>query len=217
MKYPNGRILVFARTPVLGEVKTRLQPELGEQGCLELHQALVVNAVSTAYESKLAPVEVWHTGKGSHPFWFQLQQKYEIEFSEQSGEDLGQRMLQAASSHLSAADSNELDWMIIVGSDCPEIDDEYLAGAAARLEAGEDIVIGPAEDGGYVLVGLRRAFGFLFADIDWGTERVLSQTLKAADDKNCQVRQLKILRDLDDFSDYQHFQARYSWTDSYRF
>ena len=87
--FENGRLLVFARTPEMGKVKTRLQPELGEQGCYQLHERLVSLAIETAVESKIAPVEVWHTGNPEKAFWQEKAREHSFVLREQQGSDLG--------------------------------------------------------------------------------------------------------------------------------
>lgn len=207
-----GKILVFARTPQLGQVKTRLKTTLGDEGCLALHKKLASNTVRMAAEANLADVEVWHTGSTEHACWQDLSQRYDITLREQCGGDLGARMLNAATTVLSndEAPTDKLpQWAIIIGSDCPEIDKEYLSKAITHLESGSSVVVGPAVDGGYVLIGLSNKdsdkFSCLFGGIEWGSETVLQQTLERAAENDLSPQLLDALRDLDDEDDWHYF------------
>lgn len=191
----NGKILIFARTPQLGSVKTRLQPVLGEEGCYKLHSELVEIVVRTAVQAEVAPVEVWHTGQIDHSLWQALKSDLAIGLVEQKGDDLGERLFNAASAYLSGAEP--WDWIIIIGSDCPAVDADYLSKAVKALQSGEELVIGPAQDGGYVLLGFRRVHEFLFRNIPWGTGEVLEKTLTLAEKNQCPVHLLNPLRDID--------------------
>ena len=202
-----GKCFVFARTPELGKVKTRLQPLLEDSGCLALHEELVERSISTVVASELAPVEIWHTGNGDHPFWRQQASVYPLTFSAQCAGGLGERMVDAFSKGF-ADPQGAPDWIILMGSDCPELTTAYLCKAAEALERGEQCVIGPAEDGGYVLIGLRAPVARLaplFAGISWGGPQVLAQTLEAARLHDCSVFLLDTLRDLDVEEDFFYF------------
>lgn len=202
--YPNGKILVFAKTPERSKVKTRLQPVLGEEGCYQLHKQLVTNTLKTVVRAKIAPIEVWHTGNATHPFWSQLNEQYILSLKQQRGRDLGERMHGAFVDVLNSPVS-KVDWTIIIGADCPEIDAAYLANAAAMLESGKSAVVGPAEDGGYVLLGLGHPHSFLFDGIPWGTSSVLEKTLSKAAQNDCDIYQMRSLRDLDNEEDLRYF------------
>lgn len=211
MTYENGKILVFARTPERGSVKTRLQPLLGEEGCYKLHKSLVSGTLKTVSTANLAAVEVWHTGNPECDFWQQQGGRYSFVLKEQQGFDLGERM-SAAFSRTFGNDSlmpasEKPEWAILIGSDCPEISADYLAEAACLLQSGEPVVIGPAEDGGYVLIGLRQPKEYLFDGIHWGTCSVLDETLNNASKHHCKVHLMKPLRDLDVEEDLAYFRG----------
>ena len=208
----SGRILIFARTPELGKVKTRLQPVLGEEGCYQLHSQLVSSVVRTAVQSEVAPVDVWHTGNAEHVLWRSLVSEFPISLNEQNGDELGERMLNAASTALMHPEPS--DWLILIGSDCPEIDRSYLLKAMQILDSGTELVIGPALDGGYVLLGFRRINAFLFHDIPWGTGQVLVRTLAIAEQNACPVQLLKPLRDIDTADDLPFYDGEILSTNS---
>lgn len=189
-------------------MKTRLQPVLGEEGCYKLHSKLVDHVVRSAAQAEVAPVEVWHTGNTEHRLWQNLKTELPIQFFEQKGLDLGERLSDAASTRLAGSES--VDWIIVIGSDCPAVDRDYLSKAAEALDSGQELVIGPAEDGGYVLLGFRRAHEFLFQDIPWGTGQVLEKTLAIASENACHVHLLNSLRDIDVAEDLAFYHDQFS-------
>ena len=168
-RYPNARILFFARAPVAGRVKTRLQPVLGEAGALALHQELIRFGWQQLAQSALAPLQLWTSGVGGEAFFNQLEGGANIH--RQVGRDLGERMHHASSEALLTA-----ELVVIVGADCPSVDAGYVEQAMALLAAGAPVVLGPAEDGGYVLVGLRAPTAAVFHDINWGQAGVMQQS-----------------------------------------
>lgn len=193
--YPRARILVFAREPVAGKVKTRLQASLGPEGCLRLYQALLARAVALAERESVAPWQLWVSSNPNHKYFVSLCNKSDIYL--QNGPDLGARMDHASRSVLG---QEQVDSVLIIGSDCPLLTPDYLARALAALEQHE-LVLGPAEDGGYVLIGLRRPQAGLFRGLDWGTERVLEQTLAIAAELGLSTALLPVLWDVDSAAD----------------
>jgi len=170
-KYSNCRILVFAKAPIKGRVKTRLTPTLSQDQALELHCALVSHQLRKIRGYHLAPLELWVTGSPDCGLFTEHCAEEEIYL--QSGDDLGQRMSNAAKSALTRSDR-----IVIVGTDCPSIDKSYLCQALTSLGSATDVIIGPALDGGYVLIGLCNVEESLFTHIDWGSAVVLQDTLE---------------------------------------
>ena len=107
---------------------------------------------------------------------------------------------------LTSALADGANQAIIIGTDCPLMSPAYIAQAESALETA-DVVLGPAEDGGYVLIGCKRAEPALFRDIDWGTDQVLEQTLRAASQAQRSVAVLDTLWDVDRPEDWQRFLA----------
>lgn len=174
MNFKDSIILVFAKTPVMGQVKTRLETVLGQQGALALHKALMEKVVNTVKECDLSAMELWVSSNKNHEYFVSLCNSMNIaekDIHEQRGDDLGARMAHAAADALQRA-----DYVILLGADCPSVDAEYLHQALQLLEGGEDIVFGPAEDGGYVLLGLRLVAAEIFTEIPWGTAEVMQLT-----------------------------------------
>jgi rSAM/selenodomain-associated transferase 1 len=166
----NCAVSVFARAPVAGAVKTRLIPAIGAEGAAALHARLVRHSLAIAVEANLGPVSLCCDPVASHPFFTGCAREFGVALHVQQGADLGARMAAALRAAL-----EEAAGAIVIGSDCPSLTADDLRRAAAALAA-HDAVLGPAEDGGYVLVGLRRSLPALFDDIEWGTSSVLEQT-----------------------------------------
>ena len=171
-RHPDARILVFAKAPRAGTVKTRLIPALGPEGAAALHRLLTTHTVATLSRSRLAPLTLCVTPDVDDDFLRALARRAGMALEAQVDGDLGRRM--AAALRRAQTESEQV---LLVGTDCPNLDELYLGAALAALESGVDVVLGPAEDGGYVLIGLSRPVDErLFKDIDWGTDRVLEQT-----------------------------------------
>ena len=156
-------IIVFAKAPLPGAAKTRLAPAVGEWRAARLHAWLVRHAVRTALAADCGEVQLHATRR--HSFFRGLP----VAFRLQRGGDLGERMYHALSRNPGA---------ILIGTDCPELTAADLRRAARWLTSGYDAVLGPAEDGGYALIALRRARNEFFEGIPWGGPKVYSQTVK---------------------------------------
>jgi rSAM/selenodomain-associated transferase 1 len=191
VQFPGSRLLIFARAPVVGRVKTRLIPALGPAGAARL-QAGLTRALSRRFAgSGLCPLELWVEGDPDHPLLRELALRHGIALRVQSGSDLGERMHRAASDALAEAES-----AVLIGSDCPQLGVPYLRQALSEL-ALADAVLGPAEDGGYVLLGLKRPAAELFQGVPWGTERVAAITRQRLRRLGWHWRELPALWDLD--------------------
>jgi rSAM/selenodomain-associated transferase 1 len=171
MKNRGSRLVVFAKTPIPGQVKTRLIPTMGAGAAATLYEKLIVHSLATAVKAGVAAVELWCTPSYEHPFFIQCAREFHVELREQRGRDIGQRMAHAFYETLKISDS-----VLLVGSDVPCLTCADLREAMALLQQEADAVISPAEDGGYVLLGLRRYTSKIFSGISWGTDLVLAQT-----------------------------------------
>jgi rSAM/selenodomain-associated transferase 1 len=137
----------------------------------DLHEKLVLHALNTAVESKVGLVELWCTPSVDHPFFIQCENKLQIELHQQTAGDLGRRMAHAFGEAL-----KRVPMVLLMGSDCPSLTCEDLKEATRSLGQGSQAVISPAEDGGYVLIGLRQYERSLFEGISWGTNSVFEET-----------------------------------------
>ncbi len=190
--------IIFTRFPEPGKTKTRLIPHLGAEGAAHLQREMTEHTVRQARRADV-DIEIRYTG-GS------LEQMHEwlgtdLHYTEQGGGDLGKRMQRAFEDHFSSG----ADRVVIVGSDCPSNDWKSIKDAFQELDS-HAVVIGPASDGGYYLIGLCRAgsetppprsrpSATLFQNIEWGGEQVFEQTMQAAAELT--VHQLPMRHDVD--------------------
>ncbi len=197
-----GALLIqFARTPVVGGVKTRLVPELGEEGACALHIELVRHTCDQLLAAALGPLEIWVAGSAEHPVFADCLAVGAAALRQQQGADLGERMFSALRDGLDRAER-----VLLVGSDCPELDPDYLAGALNALD-GAPVVFGPAADGGYVLVGAKAVTEALFTGIAWGESSVLAKTLERAESLGWRVATLATKADIDRPEDLQRWRG----------
>ncbi|MGH8582986.1 MAG: TIGR04282 family arsenosugar biosynthesis glycosyltransferase [Gammaproteobacteria bacterium] len=171
MPRDDGCLLVFARAPVPGAVKTRLVPRLGEEGAARLHRWLVERTLQVAAEAGFARLSLYCTPDARHPFLVACARRYGAELRVQVGADLGERMHSALAAELQTA-----RYAVLIGCDCPMLSTVDLNTAGRHLRAGEDAALGPSVDGGYVLIGLREPAPSLFAGLPWGSDGVLAAT-----------------------------------------
>ncbi|MBN1377896.1 MAG: TIGR04282 family arsenosugar biosynthesis glycosyltransferase [Gammaproteobacteria bacterium] len=198
-RYPQARLLVFTKSPIAGQVKTRMQPALSALQCVELQQQLIEHTLQTATNSKLCPVELWVTdGENSHSQ--NCAQHFGITLYEQQGLDLGERMLHAFNETLAKS-----DFAIIIGCDCPALSDYHLQKLMPALDAKPaSVALIPAIDGGYVAIGLNSVVPVLFHDISWGSDQVLQQTRNKITRQHLNCLELEPLWDLDRAPDLQY-------------
>jgi uncharacterized protein len=161
-------IAILTKAPVPGRVKTRLAMMLGVDGATALHERFVTRTVEAAAEAATGPITLWASPDETHPFFQALAQRIPLSFARQPDGDLGQRM------HVAIAQANGPT--IVVGTDCPLMTATHLRDAAEVLRGGSDAVIYPADDGGYVLIGMRRPTPELFTNMPWSTEGVMLET-----------------------------------------
>jgi len=198
--YPQYRFLQFAKAPEAGKVKTRMASCLNADQCAELHSALVAQVFQNLRQAQLCPQQLWVTDGPGHPFFQMLIEGESVSIQRQVDGDLGGRLAAATRQVL---EQPAVSGILLVGSDCPAMDRKYLLSAIDALVSGQDAVIGPASDGGYVLLGLSRYEPSLFDNIDWGTARVAEQTRLAMDRLDWRYVELEVLPDIDRPEDLQ--------------
>lgn len=189
---PEAKVIVFAKAPEPGKTKTRLIPMLGADGAARLHEKLIRHAVTTAGAARLGPVELWSTPSSAHPVFADLAMAHAVTLREQPPGDLGSRMHAALDDALATH-----AYGLLIGSDCLEYSASYLVTALDALACGNDAVLGPAADGGYVLIGLARNHPALFKDIEWGSATVLAATRARLQELGWRFRELPVLHDID--------------------
>jgi rSAM/selenodomain-associated transferase 1 len=186
-------VLVFAKAPVPGRVKTRLIPALGASGAAELHRQLVVRTLRTAMAAALGSVELWCAPDASDAFFLACAKEFGVNLRVQGRGDLGSRMARALRSALTNGSP-----ALLIGSDCPALNAQYLRDAAAACASGHDAVFSPAEDGGYVLIGLARSPpAGLFGDIAWGSASVMQETRRRLTQLGWRWHEMATLWDVD--------------------
>lgn len=190
-------VAVFARAPVPGEAKTRLAPLLGPDGAAALARRLALGALATAGAARLGPLFLFCAPDARHPFFEECRARFGARLQAQRGEDLGARMGQAFETLLAGHGR-----ALLIGSDCPALTPGHLARAAAQLDD-HQAVVWPAEDGGYVLIGLSRPAPELFEGIDWGTPRVMAQTRERLQRLGWRWAEAEPLWDVDRAEDYE--------------
>ena len=171
MEFPQARLLVFAKAPVPGRVKTRLAGRYGRRGAALLYRLMLRRNLNLLHQAKLCPIQLWCAPDSRHGFFATCRRDYRVELRLQRGRDLGQRMDHALSAALKHS-----AYALVIGGDCVSLTVADLRFALQALAQGREAVLGPAEDGGYVLLGLRRPCPFLFRGIQWGSNRVLAAT-----------------------------------------
>lgn len=186
---------LFARVPVPGQVKTRLIPALGRQGAANLYRKLFERQLALISGFEQASPQLWLDGRAGDEWPGDFTGPVFM----QEGSDLGFRMQHALASGLQAYAS-----VVLIGCDCPGIDQGYLEQAFAGLEAGNEVVLGPARDGGYVLVGMRRMLPQVFTGIDWSSTQVLTQTRLKLEACGVSWLELATLQDIDEADDLVH-------------
>ncbi|MBI5116021.1 TIGR04283 family arsenosugar biosynthesis glycosyltransferase [Candidatus Poribacteria bacterium] len=202
------RLIIFTRYPAPGNTKTRLIPAVGAQGAADLHRRMTEHALSRLKRLKphrRVSIEISYDG-GSE----QLMKEWlgpGVIFRPQIGSGLGERMAGA----FSEAFAEGAEKVVLVGTDCPGLN-VSIAEEAFRALRHSDVVLGPASDGGYYLIGLKRVTPQLFDGISWGATEVLEQTLKTANDLGLSTAFVSKLDDVDRVEDLHVWEKEESGT-----
>jgi rSAM/selenodomain-associated transferase 2/rSAM/selenodomain-associated transferase 1 len=189
---PRVALLVFAKAPEPGLAKSRLIPALGSDGAADLAKRLLERTLATATAARFASLQLWCAPDADHPLLVEAAHRHGATRHVQQGLDLGERMQRALAEALAGHHA-----ALLVGTDCPELSVDDLHDAARALAGPRDVALIPAEDGGYVLVGMRRPNPALFSGIDWGTGRVLDQTCARGAAAGLRIHLGRRLRDID--------------------
>jgi uncharacterized protein len=200
---PNGSpvaIAVLAKAPIPGFAKTRLIPSIGAHAAAVLQERLTERAVETAAATDVGPVTLWCSPDIDRASFQDLATRLPIMLKQQPDGDLGDRMLGAI-----AAQNGPT---LVVGTDCPALTLGHLRVAAAALDDA-DVVLVPAEDGGYVLIGARQAHPQLFDDIAWGSSTVLAATHARIAALGLKAVELPTLWDVDTEDDFVRFEKMF--------
>lgn len=188
----NRQLIIFLKPPVAGKVKTRLADDIGEEAALQIYIKLL-RLTAKAADGVDCAKRIWVSENPGH----QPIPGFEGEtLLAQQGDDLGERMAFAFKS----AFAEGAEKAVIIGSDCPDVTSDLIEQAFNRLDS-HDLVIGPSEDGGYWLHGMKQLHNELFERIPWSTPDVYPQTERAAAGLGLSISRLPVLNDIDNLSD----------------
>ncbi|MCW8933808.1 MAG: TIGR04282 family arsenosugar biosynthesis glycosyltransferase [Gammaproteobacteria bacterium] len=188
------------KAPLPGFCKTRLTPYLSPEEASIFYKTLVKNCFNKIKVIKNTDISIYTYPDINHPFIKSLNKQYTTTCHLQTGANLGERMFNALNESLKTYDKS-----VLIGTDCPQLDQNYIDHAFKALDQ-YDMVLGPADDGGYVLVGATKIETQLFDSINWGTDTVLKQSLHNAKKAAYKTHLLDTLWDVDTPEDYIKYQ-----------
>jgi len=193
-------LIIFAKAPIPGEVKTRLCPPLDEEEAASLHGSLVLDAIERTKGLQGVSLYVAGTPDLDHPFFKVLEGRYGAKLLPQRGPDVGARMQQAMQD---AFDQGAKD-VLLTGTDLPTLPRANLVEALTLIKK-HGAVLGPTTDGGYYLIGLRKMAPDLFQGIAWSTASVCAETKKKIEAAGLSLGLLPECRDVDTLDDLKFF------------
>ncbi len=199
-KYPDAVLLVFAKAPVAGTVNTRLIPDIGVEAATELQSELVHSRLAALKAAELCEVQLWCAPDCEHDFFQHCKHRYEVTLHQQQGADLGERMARTINTGL-----QKFNRVVLIGTDAPSLSTEQIEDAIKKLGEANDVVIAPAEDGGYVLIGMSRHCDAVFQSVPWGSDKVLAATRENIRLNNLTSSELEPCWDIDRVKDYWRY------------
>lgn len=198
MKTQNTAVIVFQKNPVLGKVKTRIAQCLGDEKALEIYRWLVQKTHDQLTHLEGMDIFFYYADFIEKVDWKPKRGK--ISYGLQEGNDLGEKMQLAFEEVLQQGYQK----VIIIGTDCPEITPKILKDAAAELDHFE-VVFGPAKDGGYYLLGMKKMYEGLFKNIPWSTDSVLEVSIHYLKENNITYQTIAVLTDIDTVEDWEKY------------
>ena len=192
-------VAILAKAPVAGLAKTRLIPLLGAAGAARAQRRFALNTLQLVRQAALGPVALWCAPDATHRFFRALRRVAGTVCVNQPQGDIGARMLHAFEHHF--AHHAKLP-LLLVGTDCPVLAPGHLQQAAQALKQ-HDVVLIPAEDGGYVLIGMRVLVPQVFEGIAWSTPHVMAQTREQLRRAGVSWFEMPTLWDVDEPADWQ--------------
>lgn len=199
------RLVIFAKAPQPGAVKTRLIPALGADGAAALACAMLAHTLQQAHAAGLDAVELCMSPAPGDPAWHGVALPAGVDCTAQGEGDLGERMDRAMQRALALQPGP----VLLIGTDCPALNSSHLREAARQL-AQHDAVLLPVADGGYVLIGLRAPCPALFTHMPWSTPAVAAETLQRLGTLGLRVWQGPMLHDIDEAADLVHLPAGFA-------
>lgn len=191
-------VLIFSKAPVPGQVKTRLMPVLDARTATQLHRDLTEYTVANLSDPLHWQTQLWCSPDTTHPFFQELAARYPLQLHQQRGINLGERM-----SHAVEYAQKTNDRVILLGTDCPAMSRSLLVELSEELRSRSEAVIVPADDGGYVALGLKRYDPRLFADMEWGGDQVFARTVQCLQELGWTWKAFPGLWDVDRPEDYE--------------
>lgn len=198
-------LLIFIRNPELGKVKTRLAETLGTEKTLEIYQKLLLHTQNETYPLPVLKIIAYSDFIPLNDSWKRLQYLQTL----QNGRDLGVRMKNAFEQRFLQGDQQ----VIIIGSDCIELTQSQIENAFVTL-SNSDIVIGPAKDGGYYLLGMKKLHPDIFENKNWGSASVLKDTIQTIKNLELSYQMLSELNDIDNESDWNEYLSKQGQTNN---
>lgn len=193
-------ISVFAKAPVEGRVKTRLAATVGNRVARFFYQKMCSYVVDVSVRAHMARVSVWCTPQ-PHPYFRRLVRHNQVKLSVQPPGDLGQRLRRVAQRELLTADA-----VLLIGADAIGLTSQHLIEAVQQLSIGVDVVVAPAGDGGYTLIGMRQVQPAVFQRIPWGSAKVMRSTAARCRSAGLVLGELPLAADLDTAQDLKRWQ-----------
>ncbi len=203
VQFPDARLLIFAKAPVVGRVKTRLIPAIGAAAACDFYRARLQATLALCCQAALAPVLVYTWPDAMHPQMQAVTADYPVAVRTQRGDDLGERMARAVVESI----DDGAGPVVLIGVDAPSLTVQDIAQAFDALQQGADVVMSPAEDGGYVLLGLQTNQPALFTDMPWSTDQVAEITRARCRQLGLRLDELPMRWDIDRPEDLYRFYA----------
>lgn len=202
-------IVMLAKAPLPGKVKTRLNPTLTPQHSAHLHAAFLLDlgATLSRLQSPTTCAKLCYAGERDHPIFVRLEQELGLQREAQAEGDLGERLSQCALEQFQQGAAH----VLLIGSDSPTLTPEHFQRAFDALEQGADVVIGPSFDGGYYLIGMSAWDATIFSDIAWSTPRVLEQTVRRCHEAGLGVKLLEFWYDVDEVEDLRMLRGHFEY------
>lgn len=185
-------LIVFVKNSVLGKVKTRLAKDIGDEAAFELYKTLV-SKTEQATNQIAIDKHIYFSDTIEETGW-----RHDFKTIQQ-GNDLGERMKNAFKDGFEKGYQN----IVLIGSDLPDISEELINKSFEVLKT-SDTIFGPAEDGGYYLVGMKQLHNDLFDNITWSTSKVFEETMDVLKSQSISVGLLETLNDIDTFEDLKN-------------
>jgi len=192
-------LIIFVKNPQLGKVKTRLAATVGDERALEIYKVLLEHTMKSTVNLRQDKYVYYSEQVSMGDLWSEQHYHKQV----QSSGDLGQKMNAA----FKQCFAKGFDKVCIIGSDLIEMSEDIIRDAFDTLNS-KDVVIGPASDGGYYLLGMSKLYAQLFNNKNWSTETVLQDTIKNIEVHNLSYRLLPELNDIDTEEDWEEYLLR---------